>query len=481
VGTTTIVFDVNTGKERWRLRDEESGAVRIWLSADGRRLAVLRGTHQLDIYDIANGKQLFALPLEQQCILNAGAFDLALSADGETVALAGPDAAVYVWCARDRKWRTYGVRAAHCWTDGITCLAFSPDASRLVVGSGADLQVVDVATMMEVQAFDGHRGWVDYVAFAADGKRLLTGSAQHDLHPREVATWDTATWKRLQLSSDRLAPWRNVGIASPEHSLYLGKEGNDRLNLYGYATGKPLGRLQVPGQLPDEARGFFAPGSRFFVSFHGWELHCVAWLYDIPSGKLLCELPRFRLPSTEVLRPVAFSADSKLVAVFCLDGTIALLEPATGKHIRRLERTAQAGQFVFGHLVFSPDGKHLASWNLSDQAIHLWDLGSGKKWLTLLAAAPAQTCYEVCFVWSPDGRMFAVGAEDKIYVWELATQKLRCVFRGHEAEVRCLAFSPDSRLLASGSIDTTVLIWDVTGRLAAMPERARRAPHRPPA
>ena len=37
-------------------------------------------------------------------------------------------------------------------------------------------------------------------------------------------------------------------------------------------------------------------------------------------------------------------------------------------------------------------------------------------------------------------------------------------FRGHEAEVTAVAFSPDGRCLVSASGDSTALVWDVTGR-----------------
>ena len=68
----------------------------------------------------------------------------------------------------------------------------------------------------------------------------------------------------------------------------------------------------------------------------------------------------------------------------------------------------------------------------------------------------------VCGVaFSPDGRLLAGGSDDEtVRLWDPATAKHRRTLTGHTNWVRGVAFSPDGRLLASGSDDETVRLWD---------------------
>jgi hypothetical protein len=51
----------------------------------------------------------------------------------------------------------------------------------------------------------------------------------------------------------------------------------------------------------------------------------------------------------------------------------------------------------------------------------------------------------------------------KIQLRELASGQVRAEFSGHSGPVSSLALSADGKVLASGSCDTTVILWDLTG------------------
>src|SRR6266536_3423688 len=84
---------------------------------------------------------------------------------------------------------------------------------------------------------------------------------------------------------------------------------------------------------------------------------------------------------------------------------------------------------------------------------------------SVISTYRAHTMRVTTVAWSPDGKYIASGSLDKtVQIWSAnsAARFHPFIYRGHGAGVSTVGWSPDSRRVASGAYDTTVQIWDAT-------------------
>jgi len=95
----------------------------------------------------------------------------------------------------------------------------------------------------------------------------------------------------------------------------------------------------------------------------------------------------------------------------------------------------------------------------SDGTVRAYDLFRYRNFRTMTTPSP---CRLISLAVDSGGEVVAAGSFDppEIYLWSLRTGKLVDVLSGHEAPVSTLQFSPTEPLLASGSWDHTVRLWE---------------------
>ncbi len=288
---------------------------------------------------------------------------------------------------------------------GINLMRFSPDGTRLAVGTDVAVWLYDVPDGKETALFTGHTGQVNALAFSQDGKTFASSGFNNPI----IQVWDLET---------------------------KSKRSTLRLTREPYF----LGALTFHGEI--------------LVGINTREIT----YWDAATGKKISESGM-----DNPYDSVAFSQDGSTLAIADRNGMIYLWDTVTSRQKGALDghEGGRGRDSQIWALAFSPDGKILASGS-QDKTVRLWDTQNRKE----LGTLRGHNGWVTAIAFSEDGNTIASGDANKVIkLWDLKTQQARATIWDHESTINALAFAPVGTplygmCLASGSADGTIRFWN---------------------
>ena len=157
-----------------------------------------------------------------------------------------------------------------------------------------------------------------------------------------------------------------------------------------------------------------------------------------------------------MVHSVTFSSDGTLVAAAGADDGRVMVWDAQSGSILTSFIADRKGTWV---VCFSPDGRFLVTAG-EEGWIKFWNV---KTWAEESRLADQLGTIR-CLAFSPDGKILASGdtySFPTVNLWDVSKQEVVFTLRGHGRSIHGLDFSPDGKLLATGAGDGLLKIWDV--------------------
>jgi WD40 repeat protein len=480
------------------------GSVRVWDTATGARLAALTGRGEdgrihyrkavfgptddliaavrwngalVDVWNARSGVRLTTLD-------NAGArgpdVDIAVSADGRWLAVAGQGPHVQIWHTAD--WTRTVQLPAH----DVPSLAFDPARPRIATVSRSGVAAIwDIASGQRLLTLQDAGEPMDHVAYSPDGAWVANASRDGI-----VRVWDAGTGSLAAMLRDHHG--KVLWVEFDSTSTWIASGGADGVvTVSDRATGTRVATFERAHRETKMVR--FAPGAQELVAasvdgiarvwpvrdsyrrfsspprgkgcgtdvvpradgrFLAVSCETGAQIWDTANDQLLAELPGPQpLPPFADPYPAVTSAGDR--AAIALGNTVAMFALPGGAPVRTIEHPD-----LVTTLAFAPAGHDLVTAS-ADGTLFVVRDGQPP------AALPRHGGAITAAVFTSDDHAIAAYARDhRIRAVDLARGGVAYELDGSldPAEVRALRVSPDGRRLIAMATDTTTVVpvlWDL--------------------
>ncbi|MDG3017158.1 WD40 repeat domain-containing protein [Speluncibacter jeojiensis] len=451
------------------IRVSDTWLTSVAFSPDGKIIAGADGDGVVRLWSIADPRH--PVPLGAPLTGSHGAvYVVAFSPDGRTLAAPSDDHTIQLWDVADPAHATPLGPPLTGPTAAIRTVAFSPDGHLLAAGSDDTLvrlwDVTDAARPAPLGApLGGFRGVAHSVAFSPNSKILAAGSDDSTARLWDVSDPAAPAPIGQPLKAHTAAIW-SVTFSPDGNTLATGSwDGTARL----WDISEP-GRPVLLGQpLAGSSGGIvtvaFSPDGRSLAT--GGQ-DAMVRLWNLPPAVIGGHTAR--------ITPPAFSADGKLMATGSYDESIRLWSLAGGRPVTvaRWFPDKQGANQAGWQVALSGNGRLLAAANSNGGHVQLWDTTDPAHPVPAGQPLDLRTRYTDQLAFSPDGRILATGSDDRnIQLWDVADPQhptpLGAQLTGSTAWVNAFVFSPDGRIIAGASSDDKVYLWNASDAVGGAP------------
>ena len=431
------LWDVKSGVLRRAIRSPHGVVTFVAWSPNGRQIAFSTGNsgHML-VYDAVRG-EFINNDKEREVALGVPIVSLDWSPDGQFVGFVSTSTPVSLWQLSAVKQNKFLLTEG----DVTHALAFSRDGKEVAVAGAKGIRIYSFETDMLARtlASPAHS-----LAYSPDGKLLASAPANG-----VVTLWEAETGKAIKT----LTGSATSSLSWSADSKLLATTTTTTAVVWDVDAAKPKQTFDACGVHPP----LWTPGKSFINGLYT----NTPSVCDPGSGKLLCKLEGHTAP----VHAFAWSRDGKTLATGSADKTVRVWEMPSGA----LLATYSGHTALIQAVTWMSDGKSLASAS-HDKTVRVWKAPEKKSAASKkaddekpaeksgTAVTPAETKT------SGEAGKKSVGKK----IAKDPNDPLLQEFQGHTGPVTILTAPSGAKLLASGSSDKSLKIWNLTSnKLAA--------------